>query len=701
VAKAAKLGQIYVEINARFDRLEKDLKKGRQVSERQTKLMQRTFDRINFDRAQNSLRNFQRLLFTVAAGYGIKRLAQSAIETAASFEAMEIKLNQLTRGRGKETLDALNAWALEMPVNTQKVVDSFVMMQAMGLDPTIEKMQILTDVASIFGEDALQRVALQMGQMSAMGKLMGQELNVIAQVGIESKRYIREAFGMTVNEVQKAGIDMQLILKALWDGMERDFGGAAKKMMNSWQGLKTVFQSYVVELERKVMAAGVFDVLKKHLAVINVRLGEWIKNNDALIEQKVESAIQGISSAVGGLADAWQRFKSVWDSIPREALFAIGGAYVGGKVAGPYGAGAGGLAGLIYGLRDPESEIVKLERKLKDLKQAIEEVEISKAPGKESMLLSLSEQMRDTINRLKLARVLATDFRENIDHLSRHEMERLRSKTILLTKDLKTISELELIKVPSIQPLKAVYDAMEAFEWKRFKQAEILQRDKPVLPTPDEQEIARFEQYWTLIKNTTKIAEKEFSLLQEMSERTFWAMQQNFSDLFYDGLTRKLGSFVDYCQAIFNSIARAWADLMGQMFVKWIFTSIPSVKSSGFFSSILRGEKGLIFDQLGMVPFSKGGIVTGPTIFPFASGGVGLMGEKGPEAIMPLKRTETGELGVKTDGQAGVTNINIYAMDSKSFSEFADRNKEVFTNQTVGAIQRGNRNLISKIRMIK
>ncbi len=40
-----------------------------------------------------------------------------------------------------------------------------------------------------------------------------------------------------------------------------------------------------------------------------------------------------------------------------------------------------------------------------------------------------------------------------------------------------------------------------------------------------------------------------------------------------------------------------------------------------------------------------GGVVGGPTIFPFANG-IGLMGEAGPEAIMPLSRGADGKLGV-------------------------------------------------------
>jgi tape measure domain-containing protein len=51
--------------------------------------------------------------------------------------------------------------------------------------------------------------------------------------------------------------------------------------------------------------------------------------------------------------------------------------------------------------------------------------------------------------------------------------------------------------------------------------------------------------------------------------------------------------------------------------------------------------------------FARGGIVAKPTFFKFANGGQmqnGLMGEAGPEAIMPLRRNNQGRLGVDASG---------------------------------------------------
>jgi len=83
--------------------------------------------------------------------------------------------------------------------------------------------------------------------------------------------------------------------------------------------------------------------------------------------------------------------------------------------------------------------------------------------------------------------------------------------------------------------------------------------------------------------------------------------------------------------------------------------------------------QGGVLEGGNVLPFAKGGVVSLPTVFPMAQG-AGLMGEAGPEAVMPLKRTSSGDLGVVSSGEGGGTTIIINAIDSKSFAEVVKRN---------------------------
>lgn len=53
-----------------------------------------------------------------------------------------------------------------------------------------------------------------------------------------------------------------------------------------------------------------------------------------------------------------------------------------------------------------------------------------------------------------------------------------------------------------------------------------------------------------------------------------------------------------------------------------------------------------------VIPFATGGVVGSPTTFPMSGGRTGLMGEAGPEAIMPLKRGRDGKLGVASQSMS-------------------------------------------------
>ncbi len=90
----------------------------------------------------------------------------------------------------------------------------------------------------------------------------------------------------------------------------------------------------------------------------------------------------------------------------------------------------------------------------------------------------------------------------------------------------------------------------------------------------------------------------------------------------------------------------------------------------------------------GITPFAMGGVVSGPTQFPMR-GGRGLMGEAGPEAIMPLARGSDGRLGVQASGGQSVSIVmNISTPDLAGFQ----RSQSQIAAEMQRALGRGQRN---------
>ncbi|WP_102867880.1 phage tail length tape measure family protein [Pseudovibrio exalbescens] len=88
----------------------------------------------------------------------------------------------------------------------------------------------------------------------------------------------------------------------------------------------------------------------------------------------------------------------------------------------------------------------------------------------------------------------------------------------------------------------------------------------------------------------------------------------------------------------------------------WLGSIFGGLFGGGTFSSFglaMPYANGGAFSGGREIAFANGGVVSGPTNFPMSGGNMGLMGEAGPEAIMPLKRGPDGRLGVEMTGGGG------------------------------------------------
>jgi hypothetical protein len=87
--------------------------------------------------------------------------------------------------------------------------------------------------------------------------------------------------------------------------------------------------------------------------------------------------------------------------------------------------------------------------------------------------------------------------------------------------------------------------------------------------------------------------------------------------------------------------------------------------------------------------YANGGVVGSPTMFSH-SGGLGVMGEAGPEAIMPLKRGKNGKLGVQMEGNSGnvtvVQNFNMSANGDESVKRIIRQETPRIAEQAKAAV---------------
>lgn len=122
-------------------------------------------------------------------------------------------------------------------------------------------------------------------------------------------------------------------------------------------------------------------------------------------------------------------------------------------------------------------------------------------------------------------------------------------------------------------------------------------------------------------------------------------LRRAFDGLIFDGM--KLSEAL-------RQVARSMVDTAYGVAMRPVQTALGGAVAqglNGLMSGALPFAQGASFAQGKVMPFAQGGVVTAPTLFPMR-GGSGLMGEAGPEAILPLARGADGRLGVSAGGAA-------------------------------------------------
>jgi hypothetical protein len=151
---------------------------------------------------------------------------------------------------------------------------------------------------------------------------------------------------------------------------------------------------------------------------------------------------------------------------------------------------------------------------------------------------------------------------------------------------------------------------------------------------------------------------KKLEEQKSLSDKVSSSMSDAFMSI-ADGTTSASDAFRTMAADIIRELYKV---LVVQRLVGSLTSIIGGGSGGGMFGNFTNvSANGNVFSGGSQVKaYANGGVVGRPTVFPMANGGVGLMGEAGPEAIMPLKRGANGKLGVQAEGGSGSGGVVIH-----------------------------------------
>ena len=163
-------------------------------------------------------------------------------------------------------------------------------------------------------------------------------------------------------------------------------------------------------------------------------------------------------------------------------------------------------------------------------------------------------------------------------------------------------------------------------------------------------------------------AEKERTAVVEEAAQ----QQEQLANFIGDSMENAMMGIVDGTLSVKDAFKSMAADIIRELYrvlvvQEMVATAKEAMDAKGGFLKMAGSFLGLPMLADGgafsggsqIQAYADGGVIGGPTTFPMSGGKTGLMGEAGPEAIMPLKRGSNGKLGVQMEGGGGGDVINI------------------------------------------
>ena len=608
----------------------------------------------------DGFRGLNGLLLGLGGGFTLAKI----FGDTATLESQTRSLEVLTgsAAQAADIIGQLRSFANVTPFESTELIETAKRLNAFGVQGqrVVEVTKRLGDVAGATGAN-INELATAYGQVVAKGRLQGEELLQFQERGVALQQELQKMYGLSGKELQKALEQGRIPAQAVEVAIQRltekggKYANGAIAQSDTLKGklstLSDAFTNLAINIGKKLEPIFKF-LLDRTTELIN-RLNSGFAGASENIRQQI-GAKRLQNAGVGRTYSDAQG--NVYSTITGRLVQAA---------KPPSRSGGGSLATppLVPGSSSTggskAKEIIDITAQELDLSMMLNRAKLNgnklvQAELEYMMtLLDLDKQKLGIRRRQQLGANNATtllqtqvDYAKELgtsvaqDFIKRQELQEKYNRTV---EDLKIKAGLitgeELKKVEINRELEA-----------------IIQR----LPGLTDAQIAKLRELIQANQDVKKSFKDTFgdSLKEYYKQLTDFGTQVADSvKAAFKGLEDQLVSFVTTGKLNFADLANSIIQDFARIAIQQAIIA-PLLGGVGKLFNLPGFAKGGVFAQNGIQPFARGGIVDKPTLFPFANG-TGLMGEAGPEAILPLRRGRDGRLGVDAGGGGGGINVTV------------------------------------------
>lgn len=190
----------------------------------------------------------------------LKELVSIGVKYDANMEQTKIAFDRLFGKDSQKMLQDITSLAEATPFEFPELADAAARLKAFNFEASAIPSILIAagDASSAMGKgtEGMNRIITALSQIQAKGKVSAEEMNQLAEVGINGFKYIADSMGISEAKArqmaEKGLIPVNKALKEIVIAMERDFGGMMDKQSKSaiglWSTLKDNIKSTLGEL---------------------------------------------------------------------------------------------------------------------------------------------------------------------------------------------------------------------------------------------------------------------------------------------------------------------------------------------------------------------------------------------------------------------------------------------------------------------